>query len=380
VKILQVVPTLTVEDGGVSQVVVALSEALAMRGHAVTIRTVDVPGTRLASTLVDIRAFPPSGLKRLKGSRELRASLKKEIPAQTILHCHGMWETPTNAAAALARKSRVPYIITPHGMLDAWSINHHYPVKYTAWLLRDGKTIRHAAGVHCLNAAEIRRAPWLKGAATFIVGNGIAKGQLENLPAPGAFRAAHPELGAGPFALFLSRIHPKKGLERFLREWPRVLQQCPAARLVIAGTGNPQDVQAVKDVIHVHELGGTVHLVGQLVGKTKWQALVDAAAFILPTHQEGFSMAVTEALAAACPVVITHECNFDEVAEANAGIIIEGGDMPAFAVATGGLLTHPAPAQEMGQRGRHLVAHRYTWDRIAEQMESHYARLTNQNR
>ena len=375
VNILQVVPTLTVEDGGVSQVVVALGEALAARGHTVAIRTVDVPGTRLGSTTVDIQAFPRTGVKRLKGSRELLARLRSEIPSQAIVHCHGMWETPTNAAASLARSHGVPYIVTPHGMLDTWSIHHHYPLKRAAWLIRDGKTIRHANGVHCLNAAEVRRAPWLNGAPTFIVGNGIAREQLENLPAAGAFRAAHPEIGEGPLALFLSRIHPKKGLERFLPEWPRVLKQCPTARLIIAGTGNAPDVQSIKDAIHVHELGDSVHMVGQLVGKAKWEALVDASAFILPTHQEGFSIAVTEAMAAACPVVITHECNFDEVAEANAGIVIEGGDMAAFAVALGGLLTNPAPAQAMGQRGRHLVAHRYTWDRIAEEMEAHYSRL-----
>lgn len=374
-KILQVVSTLTVEDGGVSQVVVALGEALAARGHAVAIRTVDVPGTRLASSTVDIQAFPPTGPARLKGSRELFARLRHDIPEFDFVHVHGMWESPGNVAACLARGAGKPYVVTPHGMLDTWSIHHHYPLKRLAWMLRDRKTIHRAAGIHCLNTAEVRRAPWLAGAPTFIVGNGIARAQLENLPEAGAFRAAHPEIGADPLVLFLSRIHPKKGLERFIPHWAAVLEKCPSARLVIAGTGSPDDVQSVKNAIHANKLDARVHMVGQLVGAAKWQALVDASVFILPTHQEGFSVAVTEAMAAACPVVITHECNFDEVAQANAGTIIENGDMPAFAAAVGRLLSDPQDARELGARGRHLVAHCYTWDRIAEQMEAQYARL-----
>jgi glycosyltransferase involved in cell wall biosynthesis len=99
---------------------------------------------------------------------------------------------------------------------------------------------------------------------------------------------------------------------------------------------------------------------------------VDADVFVLPSHQEGFSMAITEALAAACPVVVTEECNFDEVGPSDAGRIIRGGDMAAFVGAVAELLADPAARQRMGSNGAALVRGRYTWDRIAADLDAVY--------
>src|SRR5262249_41557624 len=112
-------------------------------------------------------------------------------------------------------------------------------------------------------------------------------------------------------------------------------------------------------------LSGHVKRVGQLAGVRKWEALADADLFVLPSHQEGFSMAITEALAARCPVVATDSCNFEELASHHCGIEIPHDDMHAFVDAVNQLLADPAKRKKLGQNGRALIERRYTWERVA---------------
>ena len=139
------------------------------------------------------------------------------------------------------------------------------------------------------------------------------RGAVGFVAARGAFRAAHPELAERPLALFLSRLHPKKGLDRLIPAWKALAERMPEARLLIAGTGELDYVASLQKLAADSGLGDGVVFLGQLVGHQKWEALVDADVFVLPSHQEGFSMAITEALAAGCPPVVTEECNFDEL-------------------------------------------------------------------
>jgi len=197
------------------------------------------------------------------------------------------------------------------------------------------------------------------------------------MPARGAFRAAHPELTDRPLVLFLSRLHPKKGLDRLLPAWKSLVSgPMPEARLLIAGTGETAYVATLKKLVADMGLGAQVLFLGQLVGAQKWQALVDADVFVLPSHQEGFSMAITEALAAGCPPVVTEECNFDELAPAApqsaCGVIIAQGDMAKFVSAVAGLLRDTEKRRTLATAGRALVAERFTWQKVAGELEGTY--------
>jgi glycosyltransferase involved in cell wall biosynthesis len=182
--------------------------------------------------------------------------------------------------------------------------------------------------------------------------------------------AAAPDV---PLVLFLSRIHPKKGLERFLPVWPKVAAAIPGANLVIAGTGDAKHVQGVEKLISTLGVGNSVTLVGQLNGTEKWQALRDADVFILPSHQVGYCEAITEAMAAGCPVVITRACQFDEVESAGAGIVTPDDSMEGFADAVTAILKNKDGV--MGHAGRELVAKNYLWSKITDQIEDLYHRV-----
>ncbi len=374
-NILFTITDLSAETGGVATVTAALAENLAARGHQVTIGTVDHGGTYLNPHDVRVARFPLDGSARLARSSRLREFLLHQVPAHDVVQIQGLWQSPGHQAAAICRKFKIPYVVAPHGMLDEKSLrmgSRH--MKRLFWWLADGPMYRGAAAVQCLNAAEQRVSPWLAGLPVVHIANGIDDHTFADLPPPGAFRGRH--LAAQPAArmvLFLSRIHPKKGLDRFLPLWPQVIGAVPEARLVIAGTGEAAHVQAIKDQIGRLGIGSSVQMVGQLNGPDKWQALRDADVFILPSHQEGFSMAITEAMAAGCPVVITRACQFDEVATSGAGIISPDDSMAAFADGVISLLKNPDRA--MGQAGRSLVADRYLWSKVVDQFEALYQKL-----
>jgi glycosyltransferase involved in cell wall biosynthesis len=382
-RILHVIASMAAEDGGPPAVVAGLTGALAARGHPVTVATLDEP--ERTAVLLDGRvtrqAFAPGANRRYAACPDLDRWLRVHVSSFDIVHLHSLWQFPTFAAARACWSQRRPYVVLLNGMLDRYSVRQRSRwIKRLYWILREGRIEGRAAGIHCLNRAEIRKAvPWIRDMPKFIMPNGIDEAQLAALPPKGAFRAAHPEFAARPLVLFLSRLHPKKGLDRLLPAWKALANRLPDARLLIAGTGDAEYEASLKKQTADAGLADQVVFLGQLVGRQKWETLVDADVFVLPSHQEGFSMAITEALAAGCPPVVTEECNFDELAppapQPPCGVIIDKGDMPAFVSAVETLLHNPAQRQSLAAAGRQLIASRFTWQKVAHDLEQVYRQI-----
>ncbi len=378
-KILHVLPDIEIESGGVAAAVCGMAEALATRGHDVTIACLHRAGTPLQPQGVAVLRFAPDRNSPLLPSAKLREYLQENTGRFDVIHIHGVWQHPGHYAAAAARQSHVPYLVAPHGMLDANSLAMGRRwAKSVAWFLWDSTMVNRAAAIHCLNEAEIRCSPALRNTPNAIIGNGVPNAVLDNLPSRGLWRQSMKAILGDlnrPIALFLSRIHPKKGIERLLPHWPELSKQYPNLLLIIAGTGEAAHVAQVKDAVKQHGLENAVFSAGQLSGATKWRALVDADVFILPSYQEGFSMAVTEAMAAGLPVVITRECNFDEVERFDTGIVVDHGDMEAFTGAVARLLGDSGTRRVQGQNGCKLVRQEFTVDATAQKLEKLYESL-----
>jgi glycosyltransferase involved in cell wall biosynthesis len=384
-RILHVIPGMATEIGGPPAVCAGLTAALAARGHSVTVATLNegaLPTVSLDSR-VTLERFAPDGPTpgRYAKSETLDTWLQQNISKFQIAHLHSIWQFPTFAAARACWNHRVPYVSLLNGMLDTYSVNQRSRhIKRAYWLWRERKVEGRAAAIHCLNAAEIRRAvPWIRNMPKIILGNGIDASVLASLPSRGAFRAAHPDLSDRPLVVFLSRLHPKKGLDRLIPAWKAVAAKMPQCRLLIAGTGDPAYVESLKRLVAVSGLSDNILFLGQVIGGAKWNLLVDADLFVLPSHQEGFSMAITEALAADCPPVVTEECNFDELEpptpEPQRGVIIRNSNMSQFCDAIITLLSDARRRASFAAAGKELVASRFTWQTIAEQLESDYRHI-----
>ncbi len=306
----------------------------------------------------------PGRLERVTGRAAARAFEAIVSQGVDVLHTHGMWEPMMPAMAAVARRRRVAYVVTPHGMLDPYTLSVKPTKKRIALATTHKKFLERASFVHMLNADEASlAAPVLRGAPTRVIPNGIFLEEIEHLPPAGAFRSRHPEIGDRPYVLFLSRLAHKKGLDYLADAFALLHERMPSVELVVAGPDDGQraDFEAR---IAAHGVGIRVHLVGPQYGADKLAVLRDAAVFCLPSRQEGFSIAITEALAIGLPVVISRACHFPEVSEVNAGIETDL-DPREVADALEHVLSDTARARSMGQAGATLVRERFTWPKVA---------------
>jgi glycosyltransferase involved in cell wall biosynthesis len=176
----------------------------------------------------------------------------------------------------------------------------------------------------------------------------------------------------GPVAIFLSRIHPKKGLTLLLRAWSRLGRGADGWLLIVAGPDEDGHRRQLELQAVDLGLGDRVLFCGPLYGPDKLQLLTSAELFILPSRSEGFSVAVLEAMAARTPVLITDKCNFDEVQVSGAGEVTECS-VEAIASGLNRLLQLSRDQRrEMGLRARRLVEAKYTWEQVVVEMESVY--------
>ncbi len=383
VPVLHVIQDLDPRAGGPVSVVLALTAAQALLGHPVHLLayasgdaaifrqvTGQIPGFE------KVRVHWLPALTR--GERLLapaaKAWLAEHLGHFAVVHTHGVWEAIVLAAATAARKAGVAYVVTPHGMLDGWALQRKAMKKRVALWMGRRAYVGEAGALHALSSHE--RDCVLAGkfhAQPVIIPNGVSLDQIDPLPAPGAFRLKHPELGDDPFIFFLARLHPGKGLDLLAEAFATLLRTMPTLRLVIAGPDEGAEA-ALRAQIDRLGIAERVHLIGGVWDTSKFAALVDCACFCLPSEHEGFSMSIAEAMACGAPVVITHLCHFPEVEEVGAGEVVER-EVASLTRGLTRVLTNPDARAAYGARGRRLIEERFTWPRIAQRMIDVYRSL-----
>jgi len=383
-RILHAVVSLDPAQGGPPAVALRLAAAQAALGHEVVLTCHDSPNQREAVQrslagipgIDRVRIEPvPDGLTlKTLVPRSTAEALGRLVQQADVVHQHGVWEPLVHQVSVQARKFKRPYVLTSHGMLDPWCLQQKWLKKRIALWVTYRRMLQEAACLHVLNRDEAELIKPLKiGTPVEILPNGVFLEELQPLPDVGTFRRSHPELGSDPYFLFLSRLHFKKGLDYLAQAFAKVVKKIPAVRLVVAGPDGGEQAAFEAEIKRLG-IADRVHIVGPLWGKEKFAAMIDAAVFCLPSRQEGFSMAITEALACGLPAVISRECHFPEVAEAGAGVVTE---LNADAVADGleRLLTNPQQREAMGEAGRLLVRTRFTWPVIAAKLIDLYQQI-----
>ena len=241
---------------------------------------------------------------------------------------NGLWNYASVGASLILPSLNAPYVVYPHGMMDPW-FRHAYPLKHwlkqAFWLLFEGRLVRHARAVLFTTEEEMVLArggflghPYREQVVGYGTGDvpGNARTQLD------AFHSLLPALGERPYLLFLGRIHPKKGCDLLIHAWAAIAQQRPDLQLVIAGPDQTGWVKELRKLAERIGVDASIHWPGMVIGDAKWGAFRGAEAFILPSHQENFGVAVAEALACRTPVLISDKVNiWREVKASGAGLV-----------------------------------------------------------
>lgn len=385
-RILHLIDSLDPRFGGPQAVALRLAAAQASNGDSSAILTHRSDAEAAGRIAVSMRSIPGMTLVRLI-EVERPASLFGRIMSSAVegwmkghgrdwdvIHIHNIWDPPVRAGSAAARAAGIPYVIVPHASLDPWGMKQSFAKaakKQIALAIQMRSLIDSATFLHALNEEEVRGIS-LMGfrSPQQVVANGIFASEFDDLPAKGVFRAAFPNIGDRPFVLFLSRLHFKKGLDYLVESFAHAAASCGDLQLVVAGPDDGGLAAMAKDV-HERGISDRVHITGPLYGELKHAALVDADMFCLPSRMEGFSIAILEALACGCPVVVSRQCNFPEVATNDAGIVTEL-DAAEIGNRLASLAVDPALRARLAANGRRMVNEQFTWPVIARRMRDTY--------
>jgi poly(glycerol-phosphate) alpha-glucosyltransferase len=309
-------------------------------------------------------------------SPRLSAQVRLLVKPKSVVHSHGLWMHPGVIARQCARHAKCPLVVSPHGMLEPWALSRsRWKKRMASWMFED-ENLRRADCLHALCAPEadhFRRYHLRNPIA--IIPNGIDLADFYPLPDPSALAKKIPDVQDRRSVLFLSRLHPKKGLENLLEAWRKLAPDFENWCLLIGGSGEPEYERKLRSIVEHTGLKKSVIFLGPIYGNAKKEALAAAEIFVLPSFSEGFSVAILEAAAFGLPVLMTPECNFPELAEVGAAL-----ETPAHpeGIESGlrQLLAMSDDLREvMGQRGKDLVQKSYTWPAVASQMLSVYAWL-----
>lgn len=354
-NILHVVPTYLPARryGGPIVAVHGLCSALARRGHDVTVFTTNVDGDGVSDVPLDVPVpldgvkvrYFASSMRRLYISPSMKKALR-DVGSFDVIHNHSVFLWPTAASARAAIRARVPYVITPRGMLVRELIARKSAIAKRTWIrFVERRNFAHAAAIHFTSQRELDDAKeiGLPLPNPIVIPNGI-----DLRPCPPVPR--EPGL-----VVYLGRINWKKNLDRLIEAMPHV----PNARLVIAG--NDEEALTPK----LRALAKTnVEFSGPVYDDAKWELLARASVVVLPSLSENFGNVILEAMSMETPVVVSPNVGLaDDVAASGAGIV---SDDLADAI------NHALANPDMGRNGRALVESRFTWDAVAAQMEDAY--------
>ncbi len=367
-KVLHVVRGLA-NSSGTTHIVVPLSEEQARQGCEVLVYYVEKgadPSVEPDGQLVDCRSFPLTLPFSNPGvSLGFAKAIGKAIARYDFVHVHAVWNFPTFYAMRSALGKGVPYMVAPQGSFDPWALKQSSWRKKVYGPICEIPLLNKA---NCLQALTSREAEQFQHsgihAPAVVIPNGVDE---RNFVQQGESLARRLDLAAGQRTLlFLSRLHPKKGVDVLIKAFSRFSGKRGDVTIVIAGDDAGSGYKGIlMNLVSQSGIEDKCRFVGEVHGKEKFDMLLGADAFALLSHSEGLPVAVLEAMAAALPVIITRDCNLPEVAHHEAGEIVRGNiDDAAKALAR--VFDDPCRARTMGQNGRRLVSERFTWARIAQ--------------
>ncbi|MCS3708298.1 glycosyltransferase involved in cell wall biosynthesis [Salinibacter ruber] len=369
--VVHVLASTRADHGGTSRSAPALCEALDAQGvevHLVTAAPADpapaeepiLPGGNVHVHRIEEQTRLQRILRSPLGFYRRLWSVVKDVQPD-VIHDHGAW-LPSNAVAAwVARRADVPLVVAPRGMVTEWSLSHQARKKQIAWHLYQKHVFRQASIFHATAPAEVddlRALGMTQPVAVVPNGVEIPDSLPDGPPAD------------GKRALFLSRLHPKKGLPMLLDAWAELRPEGWTLELVgPSENGHHEELET-----QATELGldGEVVFSGPVDDAEKWKKYAAADLFVLPSHSENFGIVVAEALATEVPVLTTTGTPWQELEAHDCGWWVEPEpDAIRDALATA-LRQSDTTRSAMGRRGRELVTSTYTWRAVGQRMAQAY--------
>jgi glycosyltransferase involved in cell wall biosynthesis len=368
IKLLTTVAIVDVNRDGVSVSVAGLTKSLSSLGIPIEVITAGkLDGLEIPrSQIFNLSAIDVQSLRiyfALKFGPQVRSRIENFKP--DIIHDHGLWGQTNWSSTSIALRRKIPLVISTRGTLSPWALKYKGLRKRIAWKCFQ-QSILQAAGL--LHSTSYKEAEDLRklGLKTPIA---VIPNALE-LPVENLFPKIISTSSSEKVALFLSRIHPVKGLLDLMQAWSAV--RPPGWRMLVVGRDENGFLSEVQQVTNSLGLSDIVEFIGPVDSKKKWDYYRRANLFILPSYSENFGLVIAEALACGVPVITTTGTPWKEIKDWQCGWWIEPGVNTLTEVLTQATSMPFIDLCQMGQRGANLIKSKYQWDAAAMKMIQAY--------
>ncbi|HEY9693368.1 MAG TPA: glycosyltransferase [Oculatellaceae cyanobacterium] len=388
-KVLHIIPSVAPVRGGPSQAVLAMVKSLREQGIDAEIATTNDNGADLLNVplhqlieyqKVPVQFFPRfspaiSAVREFAFSGDLTQWLWQHIDDYQLLHIHAIFSYASTMAMAIARLKHIPYIVRPIGQLCEWSLQQSAQKKQIYLNLIEHANIDHSQALHFTSEQEKQETSQLCfKAPNFILPLGLS------VPAqlPSARQKLRKLLKIAdnqPVILFMSRLHPKKGLNYLIPALAK-LTNLPFT-FVLAGSGDTEYETEIDSLLQSTGMQQHTYRCGFVSGEMKQLLLQGADIFALTSHSENFGIAVLEALAAGLPVIVTPGVALASVIKKHQLGYVTELDEDKIASAIQSLLSDQNVVKQMSDRARQLILEEYTWEQIAGKLIAVYSAIIN---
>ena len=288
----------------------------------------------------------------------------------SIYHVHGLWHLTIMYLSRVALFKNIPYLISPRGMLEPWSLSQNRTKKKLALILYQSNVIKRSRCIHATSQSEaenIRRLGYDNPIA--VIPNSL---DLNKFTFSSSKRSNK--------VLFLSRIHPKKGIEVLIAALSMIeVSILQGWKFEIVGNGDETYIKALNRLIVEKYLTGIVEIKGPIFGSEKVLKYQEAKFFVLPSYSENFGVVVAESLACGTPVITTKGTPWKDLELFNCGWWINNDVCSLRDTILHAMLMSDDDIAEMGANGRNLVSQKFCPSIISEKMVKLYEWMISDN-
>ena len=364
-KVLSFVSSLDLSSGGPSRSVPMLAKGLAELGVDITlmvIRSENMNIHALEGTSVKLKVISPSFSRR-----EIAKFLADE--RFELIQIQSVWEMPYHKVMVEARKLNIPYIVTPRGMLEPWSLSQKKWKKRLAWWLYQRNDVQKSACVFTTAKMEAEHVSAL-GITTCkaVIPNGI---ETVGYPCKSSIEGVKKQV------LFLSRVHVKKGIEILFDAWKRIHSEFAGWQLLVIGNGEAEYIHSLENRVENLGLKDCIKILPPVFGEAKIKVYQESALFCLPSFSENFGMVIAEAMSCGTPVITTTNCPWNILNETNTGWCIDLSVDNLERVLREAMGMDANALYDMGQRASKLIYDNFDYRSVTSKTLRLYEWLLN---
>lgn len=391
-KVLHVLPSMSLSAGGPPVVVTNIARALKHLGAEPSVFTTTAYHSDRQNTLImdppsgiagiDVRVFPVGIAARFAYSQTLGRSLQSHAGAYDVIHIHSLFQHPQYAAFRAATSASIPYVVSPHGALDPYLRTRGKFRKWAVDRVWQRSMLDKAHAIHYTTQEEEGLVDDLAfQAPTAVIPNGVDVHAFGNSPSGAVIDAIRTELkvGDGPLIVNHGRLDRKKGLVILIEAMTRITMAFPSAQLVLVGPDSRGHRKELELCVSTKGLNDAVIFAG-LRRDQELQALVHTAdVWALPSYTENFGYAVVEAMAAGKPVVTSPHVNIAPNASDAHALVMVDNTPELVATAVIDQLQNREARHDLGMRAQ-AYAQQFDWLTVGRQYLDLYTSVVEQHR